>query len=174
MVQKQSHSNPVCNSGPTDKPKPIYSKTLSKLGHKNQNIPNETAGIANFQFSHYKSIGAISCHSNQLSYPIRTKSNLIRIIPILKQCYFNNYSALSNKYSRVQILLPVHMTRFAYTQILRMRKMRFALGLRQVQIFPTFAYVQILHTSVNAYTWPDCIRMQNLHTYANLVMCTWL
>ena len=61
------------------------------------------------------------------------------IIPILKQCYFNNYSALSNKYSSVQILLSVHMTRFAYTQILRIRKMRFALGLRQVQIF------QLLH-----------------------------
>ena len=62
-----------------------------------------------------------------------------RIIPILKQCYFNNYSTLSNKYSRVQILLSVHMTRFAYALILRIRKMRFALGLRQVQIF------QLLH-----------------------------
>ena len=62
-----------------------------------------------------------------------------RIIPILKQCYFNNYSALSYKYSCVQILLSVHMTRFAYMQILRIRKMRFALGLRQVQNF------QLLH-----------------------------
>ena len=35
-----------------------------------------------------------------------------------------------NKYSRVQILLSGHMDRFAY---LRIRKLRFALGLDQVQ-----------------------------------------
>ena len=44
--------------------------------------------------------------------------------------------------------------------------------------FPTFAYVQILHTGVNAYTWPDLRAyanfecMQNLLRYAHLVMCT--
>ena len=30
-----------------------------------QNIPNETEKIVNFLFSHYKSMGTISCHSNQ-------------------------------------------------------------------------------------------------------------
>ena len=44
------------------------------------------------------------------------------------------------KYSRVQILLSVHMTRFAYMQNLHIHKIRFAFGLRQVQIF------QLLHT----------------------------
>ena len=35
---------------------------------KNPNIPNETEKIVNFLFSHYKSMGTISCHSNQSSY----------------------------------------------------------------------------------------------------------
>ena len=38
------------------------------------------------------------------------------------------------KYSRMQILLSGHMDRFAYMQNLRIRKLRFALGLDQVQI----------------------------------------
>ena len=41
---------------------------------KNQNIPNETEKIVNFLFSHYKSMGTISCHSNQSSYPIGIKN----------------------------------------------------------------------------------------------------
>ena len=32
-------------------------------------IPNDFAEIVNFHFSHYKSMGTISCHSNQSSYP---------------------------------------------------------------------------------------------------------
>ena len=32
------------------------------------NISSETAEIVNFHFSHYKSMGTISCHSNQSSY----------------------------------------------------------------------------------------------------------
>ena len=36
---------------------------------KKSNISSETAETVNFQFSHYKSIGTISCHSNQSSYP---------------------------------------------------------------------------------------------------------
>ena len=39
-----------------------------------------------------------------------------------------------NKYSHVQILLSGHMDRFAYMQNLCIRKLRFALGLDQVQI----------------------------------------
>ena len=41
---------------------------------KNSNIPNDLAEIVNFHFSHYKSMGTISCHSNQSSYPIRIKN----------------------------------------------------------------------------------------------------
>ena len=40
---------------------------------KNSNIPNDLTVIVNFHFSHYKSMGTISCHSNQSSYPTRIK-----------------------------------------------------------------------------------------------------
>ena len=36
---------------------------------KNSNIPDDLAEIVNVHFSHYKSMGTISCHSNQSSYP---------------------------------------------------------------------------------------------------------
>ena len=35
---------------------------------KKSNILNDLAEIVNFHFSHYKSMGTISCHSNQSSY----------------------------------------------------------------------------------------------------------
>ena len=38
------------------------------------NIPNGSAEIANFRFSHYKSMETLSCHSNQSSYPTVTKN----------------------------------------------------------------------------------------------------
>ena len=38
------------------------------------NIPNDLAEIVNFHFSHYKSMGTISCHSNQSSYPTGIKN----------------------------------------------------------------------------------------------------
>ena len=41
------------------------------------NICSETAKIANFHFSHYKSMATISFHSNQSSYPIETKTTVI-------------------------------------------------------------------------------------------------
>ena len=41
---------------------------------KNSNIPNDLAEIVNFHFSHYKSMGNISCHSNQSSYPTGIKN----------------------------------------------------------------------------------------------------
>ena len=41
---------------------------------KNSNIPNDLAEINNFHFSHYKSMGTISCHSNQSSYPTGIKN----------------------------------------------------------------------------------------------------
>ena len=39
----------------------------------NSNIRNETAEIANFYFSHYKSLQTENCHSNQSSYLTGTK-----------------------------------------------------------------------------------------------------
>ena len=45
---------------------------------KNLNICSETAKIANFHFSHYKSMETISCQSNQSSYPIGIKNTIIR------------------------------------------------------------------------------------------------
>ena len=52
----------VCNMGD-------YS--INIFVKKKSNISGETAETVNFQFSHYKSMGTISCHSNQSSYPTR-------------------------------------------------------------------------------------------------------
>ena len=41
---------------------------------KFSNIPNDLAEIVNFHFSHYKSMGTISCHSNQSSYATGIKN----------------------------------------------------------------------------------------------------
>ena len=41
---------------------------------KVSNISSELAETANFHFSHYKSMGTISCHSNQSSYPTGIKN----------------------------------------------------------------------------------------------------
>ena len=62
---------------------------------KNQNIPNETEKIVNFLFSHYKSMGTISCHSNQSSYPIGTKKkhNFPFPLPIDAVCEISKESA---------------------------------------------------------------------------------
>ena len=43
---------------------------------KNSNIPNDLAEFVNFHFSHYKSMGTISCHSNQSSYPTGIKKTI--------------------------------------------------------------------------------------------------
>ena len=51
---------------------------------KNLNICSETANVANFHFSRYKSMETISCHSNQSSYPIRTKTKLFVPRPLPK------------------------------------------------------------------------------------------
>ena len=48
------------------------SALLNKHFSKNK---NETAEIANFYFSHYKSMETESCHSNQSSYLTGTKNN---------------------------------------------------------------------------------------------------
>ena len=44
------------------------------LCKKNSNISNDLAEIVNFHFSHYKSMGTLSCHSNQSSYPTGIKN----------------------------------------------------------------------------------------------------
>ena len=41
---------------------------------KNLNIPNDLAEIVHFHFSHYNSLGTISCHSNQSSYSTKIKN----------------------------------------------------------------------------------------------------
>ena len=41
---------------------------------KNSNIPNDLTEMVNFHFSHYKSMGTISCHSNQSFYPTGIKN----------------------------------------------------------------------------------------------------
>ena len=43
---------------------------------KIQISPNDLAEIVTFHFSHYKSMGTISCHSNQSSYPIGIKNTI--------------------------------------------------------------------------------------------------
>ena len=61
-----------------------YSRNISV----NQNILitcSETAKIANFHFSHYKSMETLSFHSNQSSYPIGTKNTLF--VPPAYRCY---------------------------------------------------------------------------------------
>ena len=47
---------------------------LSHICEKKSNISSETAETVNFQFSHYKSMGTISCQSNQSSYPTGIKN----------------------------------------------------------------------------------------------------
>ena len=49
---------------------------------KKSNISNETAETVNFEFSHYKSMGTIKCHSNQSSYPTVTKKNPQLFVPL--------------------------------------------------------------------------------------------
>ena len=44
--------------------------------------------IVNFLFSHYKSMGTLSCHSNQSSYPTGKKTLLF--VPPSYRCYMWN------------------------------------------------------------------------------------
>ena len=46
--------------------------------------------IVNFHFSHYKSMGTKSCHSNQSSYPIGTKKQFFVPLPIDAICVNGN------------------------------------------------------------------------------------
>ena len=57
-----------------------------------------------------------------------------RLKTILKQHHFNVHKAQMNKYSCTQILISLHMDKFAYMQNMRICELKFALGLNQVQI----------------------------------------
>ena len=58
-----------------DKSRMQHGGLLNKhMCEKKSNISSETAETVNFQFSHYKSMGTISCHSNQSSYPTGIKN----------------------------------------------------------------------------------------------------
>ena len=46
-----------------------------RICKKNQISPSRQKKTANFHFSHYKSMGTISCHSNQSSYPTGIKQH---------------------------------------------------------------------------------------------------
>ena len=74
-----------------------------------------------------------------------------RLKTILKQHHFNVNRAQMNKYSCMQILISVHMDRFAYMQNLRIRKLKFALGLNQVQISRICIWCKF------------CIRVKSIH-----------
>ena len=59
-----------------DKSRMQHGVILNKhiCGEKKSNISSETAETVNFQFSHYKYMGTISCHSNKSSYPTGIKN----------------------------------------------------------------------------------------------------
>ena len=58
-----------------DKSHMQHGRLLNKhICKKKSNISSETVETVNFQFSHYKSMGTISCHSNQSSYSTRIKN----------------------------------------------------------------------------------------------------
>ena len=59
-------------------------RVLNKhICEKDSNISNETAETVNFRFSHYKSIGTKSCHSNQSSYPTGKKHKYLYAICVI-------------------------------------------------------------------------------------------
>ena len=60
---------------------------------KNLNICSEAAKVANFHFSHYKSMETISCHRNQSFYPIGTKNLFLSPLPIDAMCKILQESA---------------------------------------------------------------------------------
>ena len=59
-----------------DKSRMQHGGLLNKhICEKKSNISSETTENANFQFSYYKSMGTISCHSDKSSYPTGTKKH---------------------------------------------------------------------------------------------------
>ena len=68
-------SQPI-KSSDLDKSRMKHGGLLNKhfCKQKKLNIPNDLAEIVNFDFSHYKSMETVSCHSNQSSYPTEIKN----------------------------------------------------------------------------------------------------
>ena len=72
-----SHRQPIKFSD-LDKSRMQHGGLLNKhICEKKSIISSETAETVNFQFSHYKSMGTISCHSNQSSYPLFVEANVL-------------------------------------------------------------------------------------------------
>ena len=80
-----------------------------------------------------------------------------RLKPILKQHHFNVNRAQMNRYSCTQILISVHLDRFAYMQNLRMQ-IEICTWSQPGANFKNLHMVQLLHTCANPFTWT------NLHT----------
>ena len=59
-----------------DKSRMKHGGLLNKHVCEKKKISSETAETVNFHFFHYKSMGIISCHSNQSSYPTRIKNTI--------------------------------------------------------------------------------------------------
>ena len=53
---------------------------------KKSNISSETVETVNFQFSHYKSMGTISCHISLSSYPTGIKNTAFVEANVLSMC----------------------------------------------------------------------------------------
>ena len=67
-------------------------------------ISAERAKIANFHFSHYKSMETISCHSNQSSYPIGTKKKTQLFVPPIYRFYMWNMKESASRLQRRSLL----------------------------------------------------------------------
>ena len=70
---------------------------------KKSNISSETAETVNFQFSNYKSMGTISCHSNQSSYPSGIKNTTFVEANVLSM-YMPRFSFIPLMVSEKKIL----------------------------------------------------------------------
>ena len=70
---------------------------------KNSNIPNDLAEIVNFHFSHYKSMGTISCHSNQSSYSTVCQVSALSPIVGLLNGFFKN-KITSSSFGRINLV----------------------------------------------------------------------
>ena len=86
----------------TNQSKRLRQKTYKHEGlldkhEKKSNISNETAEIVNFHFSHYKSMGTISCHSNRSSNPTGIKNTIYVEANVLSM------------YARFQFHPPYHL-----------------------------------------------------------------
>ena len=63
-------------------------RSASFLQNKIQISPTRQQKLGIFTFFHYKFMGSISCHSNQSSYPIKTKTQLF-FPPTCRWCMYN-------------------------------------------------------------------------------------